>query len=401
MAEYEDLNITDASNIARFPENMAPSLVNDGARALEGLVARQRADNNGSLDAGGTANAITLASNKTLSAYVDGHTFIFTATADNTDKVTVDVDSIGARDLLLSDQSMLAPKALVANGVYQAVYKETEDCLYLLNPSNGTMPRNGIDGLTISNNGTDSDHDIDIAVGMARDATNELTIPLNAVLTKQIDATWTVGDDVGGRPAAVSLSADTWYHLFIIFNGSTTDPIVDAGFDTSLMASNLLSASSYTHYRRIGSVLTDSSSNIKAFFQRPRGHFVWDVPVADINASNPGTAAVTATLSTPTDVKTLADLHISVLDTVVTAAGDDYAMFVSDLDMTDTTAFPVGANHAYGIAAVTSGNASATGNVHVWTNTSSQVRYRISRSDGSIAARINTHGWFDPRGTDG
>ena len=40
MAEITDLNITDASNTARFPENQTPGSVNDGARALEGMIAR-------------------------------------------------------------------------------------------------------------------------------------------------------------------------------------------------------------------------------------------------------------------------------------------------------------------------------------------------------------------------
>ena len=40
-AEINDLNIVDDSNVARFPENQAPSTVNDGARALEGIVARR------------------------------------------------------------------------------------------------------------------------------------------------------------------------------------------------------------------------------------------------------------------------------------------------------------------------------------------------------------------------
>ena len=39
-AEINDLSTTDGSNTGRFPENMNPSAVNDGARALEGMLAR-------------------------------------------------------------------------------------------------------------------------------------------------------------------------------------------------------------------------------------------------------------------------------------------------------------------------------------------------------------------------
>ena len=46
MAEIHDLDTTDANNTGRFPENQAPSTVNDGARALEGIIARWEEDTN-------------------------------------------------------------------------------------------------------------------------------------------------------------------------------------------------------------------------------------------------------------------------------------------------------------------------------------------------------------------
>ena len=61
-AEINDLNTVDASNTARFPEGMAPSAVNDSARALEGILARWHRDTNASITAAGTANAITVSS---------------------------------------------------------------------------------------------------------------------------------------------------------------------------------------------------------------------------------------------------------------------------------------------------------------------------------------------------
>ena len=97
MAEINDLNIADASNTARFPENQAPSSVNDGARALEGMIARWHKDTNASIAAGGTGDAITVAANQTLSAYYDGLVIAFEATAANTTATTLNVDSVGAK----------------------------------------------------------------------------------------------------------------------------------------------------------------------------------------------------------------------------------------------------------------------------------------------------------------
>lgn len=69
---------------------------------------------------------------------------------------------------------------------------------------------------------------------------------------------------MGGFAASGSITADTVYYVFLIMDSSGT---IDAGFDDSLTATNLLSASGYTYYRRIGFVATDGSSNIH--------HFVW------------------------------------------------------------------------------------------------------------------------------
>jgi len=48
-------------------------------------------------------------------------------------------------------------------------------------------------GLTISNNGTDAAHDIDISAGACRDSTNAKIIDLQAAITKKIDAAWAAG----------------------------------------------------------------------------------------------------------------------------------------------------------------------------------------------------------------
>lgn len=99
MAEINSLNVVDADNTSRFPENQLPSTVNNGARALEGIIARWDKDTNASLSAGGSANAITISANQTLSAYYDGLVIAFEAGATNTGAVTINVDSVGVKSL--------------------------------------------------------------------------------------------------------------------------------------------------------------------------------------------------------------------------------------------------------------------------------------------------------------
>lgn len=135
------------------------------------------------------------------------------------------------------------------------------------------LPRSYLAGLTLTND-TDTDHDIAIAVGECRDSTNAINIKVTSALGKMLDATWEAGGvpgtTVGGLNAtdfATGTSgpeASTRYHIFLILH---TDGTVDAGFDKDDDATNLLSDSGYTYYRRIGSIWTDASENFLGFTQ--------------------------------------------------------------------------------------------------------------------------------------
>jgi hypothetical protein len=125
MAEINDLNVTDASNTARFPENQLPSTVNNGARALEGIIARWDKDTNGSITPGGTADVITIAANQTLSAYYDGLVIAFEAAGTNTGAVTVNVDALGAKSIVKPDGSAMAAGDIVSGSKVIIIYDGT------------------------------------------------------------------------------------------------------------------------------------------------------------------------------------------------------------------------------------------------------------------------------------
>ena len=114
MAEIQDLTIVDASNTARFPENQAPSSVNDGARALEGIVARYHRDTNASKASTGSANAYVFAANQTLSAYYDGLTIAFDANFTNPGAATLNVDAVSADAIVWPDQTALVAGDIVS-----------------------------------------------------------------------------------------------------------------------------------------------------------------------------------------------------------------------------------------------------------------------------------------------
>lgn len=256
--------------------------------------------------------------------------------------------------------------------------------------------RGYIDGFALSNNGSDAQHDIDIAAGSCRDDSNTVNIDSSSTFTKQINANWVEGTNQGGFPSTLhsagGVQADTVYHVFALLNddGST----VDGGFDTSLTATNLLAdATDYAQYRRLGSVLTDGSANIIGFTQ-DGDEFLLNTPENDFNASAPGTGAVLRALTVPTGIKVEAIVTGYYVDD--SPAGAAFVLFTSP-DQSDTV--PTQTVHSFGFAATGATRASASGaHMRIRTNTSGQIRTRVSQSTADHTLVGVTHGWIDQRG---
>lgn len=132
MAEIADLNISDASNTARFPEGQAPSTVNDGARALEGLLARGFKDAvEGDQDSTGSANAYAVSASRTLSAYYDGLRIGFHASFANTGAATLNVDSVGAKSIKKFHDQDLASGDIEQHQYVDVIYSASDDAWQL------------------------------------------------------------------------------------------------------------------------------------------------------------------------------------------------------------------------------------------------------------------------------
>ena len=142
MAEIHDLSVTDASNTGRFPEGQAPSTVNDGARALEGMVARFYFD-----FAGGpaatlsgstiqfTANRASLTLTGTTSNYIANLMIGFVMGANpNTGPVALNINSIGRIELRDSRGVSLSSSVLMAGANALAIKDGTNDYFRLLYP---------------------------------------------------------------------------------------------------------------------------------------------------------------------------------------------------------------------------------------------------------------------------
>ncbi len=153
MAEIDSLNVNDNSNVARFPEEMPPSAVNDGMRAVEGMLARWEKDTNGSLDALGTANAITLTAHRALTAYQDGLIMAFTVLNKNTGAVTLNVSELGAKQMRKhGDQPLVAGDL-----------KDDQKCIVMYDATNGWWQV--VSPTTPAPLGTAASHDVGTADG--------------------------------------------------------------------------------------------------------------------------------------------------------------------------------------------------------------------------------------------
>jgi hypothetical protein len=230
-------------------------------------------------------------------------------------------------------------------------------------------------GLGVSN-AADADHDITFATGWVVDSTGIYNLNLPSALTKQIDATWAVGNNAGGLFSGAALTADTFYYPFLI--RKTSDGSIEAGFDDNKVATNI--PSGYSAYRRLrGAFLTDGSANILGFYQHG-DYFLFKTVIKDVDDTTPGTSKTLVTMSVPPDMIGLFTVFVRHTSAVNMRFGNP-----SEVD-----------------AAASSDNQdmsvdSSRDNIHkdILTNSSSQIFHRFDV--GTVAAfKMFTKGFFDP-----
>jgi hypothetical protein len=112
--------------------------------------------------------------------------------------------------------------------------------------------------------------------------------------------------------------------------------------------------------------------------------------ILDVAIDNPGTSAVTRTLSVPTGIKVVACVGVH-MTTVTTGFN---AVRIYDLDLTAAAAAVANAISYMG------GTSSKGAPVEVMTNTSGQIGSRMESSAVGITLYIGTIGWIDRRGRD-
>jgi hypothetical protein len=344
----------------------------------------------------GAVNAYVLnpvSPKKAIPAYFDGMTLSFKPGTDNTGAATVNYNSIGVKSITDIDGI-----ALIGGEIAKSVtirFNSSADRFEIVSSVIDTRDLQGyVNGGELSN-GSDSDHDIDITSVVAT-LTNGSFFKIfsNASPpTKQIDANWAEGDNAGGFPSGLSLAANTHYNFFLI---GKTDGTLDAGFDTSNTAVNLLAdASGYTWYRRIMSVFTDGSSNIRAFIQN--GDIVEYVSrITDVSDSTITTNVYeTGTLTVPPGQRAMfiydvAGEHSGTgvrsrqADRYIADTNEDRVKLESDTPVTDYVATTPQI---------------FSSEFKFFVDSSRQLKYKIvSNNLANVIVQIITTGWTDDRG---
>lgn len=226
----------------------------------------------------------------------------------------------------------------------------------------------------------DADHDIRFFGGTFQfdDGSGQAT---STDLEKKIDATWSAGDAAGGLDTG-TVAVDTTYHMFVIHNPTTVTS--DYLFSTSLSSPTL--PSGYTKKKRIASIITDGSANIKygKFYFSKDGSYkmVYRVPVLDVS-TNPGTSSVDYGLTVPAGLDIIARINVSIEGTTDSSASiQNLAAYVRE-----PTSFDYAPNYS-GIPGVSVSafiESNTTGSTYYGVNT-----LDIKTSGQNVSIRANT-----------
>lgn len=239
-----------------------------------------------------------------------------------------------------------------------------------------SLLRSYLSGLTISAAG--STGTFGVAVGVAMDSTNANMMTLASAYTKTTGS-WTLGTGNGGLDTGTIANA-TWYHAYLIQRVDTG--VTDILF--SLSASSPTLPTSYTLFRRIGSMLTNGSAQWVKFTQTG-DIFMWASPVLDVAVSNLGATPTLYTLTVAPGQKVQAILNFDFTNPSLSWCG----MYSPDLG-TQTAV-------AIGTMLVLPGT-TQTASINILTNTSGQI-YGVCQN-ASTTLSVRTLGYIDRRGRD-
>jgi hypothetical protein len=343
---------------------------------------------------GGTVNALTATkigakqAPVALDAVHDGLRVRLRPSGSNTGAATINVNAISVKDIKRENGDALTAGDLSPNRDAIMRYDSGTDDFFLLDgslPLLDVVPRGYIDGFITGPDPGDTANDILIKPGIARATNIPMTLDRNSNIIKQLDANWAFGSGVGGFPSGLSITLNTWYHIFMIGHPNGN---VDAGVDSNLDASQLLAdASGYTGYRRIGAIRWESGPTMRQYTQIG-DHFIWDEYYMEVDATQSGAGLTAYALSrVPLGVRvepklTIGPQYNSAEQQVAYGDGDAVLATALGVGYHDTLTYGASTHHSEMTP-------------RLITDLSQQIQIRRA---GTIDLELVNHGWVDPRG---
>jgi hypothetical protein len=342
--------------------------------------------------AGSAADVITAALTDAPGSLVDQQQVVVELQhgANTIGNPTFNLNSLGAKVIQRDNTKPLRAGDTGGNGYKMYLsYSSTHDVWVLLNPAKPVLGM-GLEwktGLKVSN-GTDADHDLNIAVGQILDDTEVAILDLKSAFVKQIDATFAVGSAAGGmsdQDSSGVVQASTKYGLFMIGKVDGTVDFIYATTQANALADTVAAGASFVYARLIGYAITDSSSNILPFVHDGGDDYLWDVPPALVSTSSTSRASVALQCPPfqPCILSSTADRPA--------AGGSSLQVLLTSLSQTDTAP----STTVYTMQVEPDGSNAHRDTVltTIKTDGSSQIGVRMSTVAASTAVETIARGW--------
>lgn len=235
------------------------------------------------------------------------------------------------------------------------------------------QPFKYIYGLGLSNDATTPDEIVNIAVGQCRDVNDVLDIVVSTALTVDNTLSGLGGLDTG------TVAASKVYAVYVVADSSNYLPV---GALLSLASSATpVMPFGYDSYRKIGYVVTDSSSDFLLFYQYGNGNtrlFNYDAPIA--TAVTAGNATSYTAVALTAFVPPLENLPVSIAYAFTPGA----ASRVLNLTPGNATGNAVTITGQV-TSVVISGNAEVMSKV---TSAVPEIDYKVSNSGDAVALNV-------------
>src|SRR5512143_1165313 len=201
-----------------WAEGMAPSAVNDSARAEMASVAMWIKDNNGTLATSGTTAAYTVTSKQVSTAVTNGYTVAVCFHATNDSAATLNVDGTGAKALQLYNGTAVSGGEFAAGSIHRFTYV-TSSTAWVANDyfaQTVTLSADGAVGAPAYSFTSDSDS------GIYRIGANDLGIAAGGVKVTDISTTTFAITDALTVSGAATLSSSLTVTGNALFSGTGT-----------------------------------------------------------------------------------------------------------------------------------------------------------------------------------